>query len=144
MLEDILSAGFAELGLPLDGAALERYRIYYEFLAETNKVMNLTAITDPRGIAIRHFGDSLLLLPRLAEGARVIDVGTGAGLPGLPLAIARPDMQVVLLDALKKRCTFLTEVCTALNLPNVTVMHAARRLTLAVVRTGVMPPSPPP
>ena len=124
MLEDILSAGFAELGLPLDGAALERYRIYYEFLAETNKVMNLTAISGEEDVARLHFLDSAALLT-LADfsGKRVVDVGTGAGFPGMPLLILRPDLQITFLDALNKRILFLEDALKRLGLTAAT-LHA--------------------
>ena len=124
MLEDILSAGFAELGLPLDGAALERYRIYYEFLAETNKVMNLTAISGEEDVARLHFLDSAALLT-LADfsGKRVVDVGTGAGFPGLALKIARPDIRLTLLDSLDKRIGFLTRLCERLGFEEVECIH---------------------
>ena len=124
MLEDILSAGFAELGLPLDGAALERYRIYYEFLAETNKVMNLTAISGEEDVARLHFLDSAALLT-LADfsGKRVVDVGTGAGFPGLALKIARPDIRLTLLDSLDKRIGFLTKLCERLGFEDVECVH---------------------
>ncbi len=124
MLEDILSAGFAELGLPLDGAALERYRIYYEFLAETNKVMNLTAISGEEDVARLHFLDSAALLT-LADfsGKRVVDVGTGAGFPGLALKIARPDIRLTLLDSLDKRIGFLTRLCERLGFEDVECVH---------------------
>ena len=124
MLEEILSAGFAELGLPLDGAALERYRIYYEFLAETNKVMNLTAISGEEDVARLHFLDSAALLT-LADfsGKRVVDVGTGAGFPGLALKIARPDIRLTLLDSLDKRIGFLTKLCERLGFEDVEYVH---------------------
>ena len=84
MLEEILRGGFAELGLEPDVRAEERYRIYYENLEETNKVMNLTAITDDEGVAEKHFADSLLPLTmvQLPVGASLVDVGSGAGFPG--------------------------------------------------------------
>ena len=125
MLEETLRGGFAALGLPLDGTALSRYRLYADVLSETNRVMNLTAITGEDEIARLHFLDSaaLLTLPGF-PGGRVIDVGTGAGFPGLALKIARPELSLVLLDSLDKRVGFLRGVCDRLGLADVTCVHA--------------------
>ncbi|MBQ3482175.1 MAG: 16S rRNA (guanine(527)-N(7))-methyltransferase RsmG [Oscillospiraceae bacterium] len=124
MLEEILRSGFGELSLPLDETALRRYRLYADMLEETNKVMNLTAIEGEDEVARLHFLDSAALLT-LADfrGARVIDVGTGAGFPGLALKIARPDLSLVLLDSLDKRIGFLKETCEALGLEDVACVH---------------------
>ena len=93
-------------------------------LREKNKVMNLTAVTDPMEIVTRHFLDCAVLAPHMISGEKVIDVGTGAGFPGIPLAILCPDTEFVLLDALRKRTDFLDEVIGALGLNNVTAVHA--------------------
>ena len=125
MLEEILRSGFDELGLPLDMRMLERYRLYAETLVETNKVMNLTAITEEADIARLHFLDSAALLSLVPfAGKRVIDVGTGAGFPGLALKIAWPEMPLVLLDSLDKRIGFLREACGALGFDDVACIHA--------------------
>ena len=125
MLEEILRSGFAELSLPLDGRALERYRLYADLLEETNKVMNLTAIEGEDETARLHFLDSAALLT-LADfhDKRVIDVGTGAGFPGLALKIACPELSLVLLDSLDKRVGFLRETCEKLDLNDVSCVHA--------------------
>ena len=88
---------------------------YAELLVEYNKVMNLTGITDPRGISEKHFLDSLLVfnLANIAENSSVIDVGTGAGFPGVPMKLYRPDLDVTLLDSLNKRINFLSAVSDA-------------------------------
>ncbi|MBR0156497.1 MAG: 16S rRNA (guanine(527)-N(7))-methyltransferase RsmG [Clostridia bacterium] len=96
---------------------------FYVMLIEKNNVMNLTAITDPEGVAARHFADSLLASELIPEGAKVIDVGTGAGFPGIPLAVMRPDLEITLLDSLNKRVNFLDEVSSALAL-NIKTVHA--------------------
>lgn len=93
-------------------------------LLEKNKVMNLTAVTDPTEVVTRHFLDCAALAPKMRAGERVIDVGTGAGFPGMPLAILCPETEFVLLDALRKRIDFLNEVIDALGLTNVTAVHA--------------------
>ena len=125
MLEELLRQGFAELGLPLDGEALGRYRVYYENLEKTNAVMNLTAITGEADVARLHFLDCAALLT-LAElrGKRVIDVGTGAGFPGLALKIACPEMELTLLDSLDKRVGFLRDTCEELGFADVACVHA--------------------
>lgn len=101
-------------------AQREQLAVFAGALAEKNKVMNLTGITDPEGIALRHFYDSLAApaLERIPQGARIVDVGTGAGFPGLVLAIARPDLHVTLLDSQKKRLLFLEEVLSAAGVKN--------------------------
>ncbi len=125
MLEDILQAGFAELGVTPDGAAAARYRTYYERLTEMNRVMNLTAITGENESARLHFLDSAAILTVSdMRGARVIDVGTGAGFPGLALKIAQPDMALTLLDSLDKRVGFLCDTCVRLGFDDVECVHA--------------------
>ena len=98
--------------LPLSDEACEKLRIYAETLLEWNEKMNLTAITDEEEILIKHFYDCLLFFKhvKVPQGAKIIDVGTGAGFPGVVLKIARPDIELCLLDSLNKRITFLSEV----------------------------------
>jgi len=95
---------------------LDRFDAYYALLIEWNTRMNLTAITDKEDVAKKHFVDSLAALPYLKQGARVADVGTGAGFPGLPLLIVRPDLKLTLIDSLNKRVTFLQTACETLGL----------------------------
>lgn len=111
---------------------LAQFETYAALLAETNAVMNLTAITDPAGIVIRHFVDSLTLLsdldrlclrPAASLPLRLADVGTGAGFPGLPLKIMRPEIRLYLIDALAKRVSFLERVTSALALDGVEAHH---------------------
>lgn len=106
-----------------DEAQTEKLVRFYELLIERNNVMNLTAITDAEGVATRHFADSLISLDLIPEGARVIDVGTGAGFPGIPLAIMRPDISLVLLDSLNKRIQFLNDILKELDL-NAQAVHS--------------------
>ncbi len=122
MMEAILQEGLSALSLPTQGIpALLRYA---KLLAEKNQVMNLTAITDPAEVARLHFLDSAALLT-LADfrGKRVVDVGTGAGFPGLPLKILEPSIHLTLLDAQRKRVDFLREVCEDLGLEDVECVH---------------------
>ena len=105
-------------GVLLSPEQLDQFDGYCRLLLEWNKKMNLTAIREPEEVLIKHFVDSLALLgfAELPQGAKLIDVGTGAGFPGLPLKIARPDLRLALLDSLKKRLTFLQAVCGTLGL----------------------------
>ena len=119
----LLNAHAADLGVALTDEQLAQFDRYAELLCEWNEKMNLTGITDPYGIVIRHFVDSLTLVPFLPDGGTLIDVGTGAGFPAVPAAIARPDIKVTLLDSLNKRLTFLNAVVDELGLSCVTV-HA--------------------
>ena len=125
LLEDILSAGFAELGITPDPAAPARYRSYFEHLEKMNAVMNLTAISGEADVARLHFLDCAALLG-MAEfsGKSLIDVGTGAGFPGLALKIACPDIRLTLLDSLDKRIGFLRETCGLLGFDDVECIHA--------------------
>ena len=111
--------------LSLDDTALERLSRYGNLLLEWNEKINLTAITEPDEVLIKHFYDCLLFLKNVdvPQNAKVIDVGTGAGFPGMVLAIARPDIKLCLLDSLNKRINFLNEVLTELGLEAQTV-HA--------------------
>ena len=121
-MNELLLQGLSELGLDVSRAeTLERFS---SLLLEKNEVMNLTAITEPDAVAQLHLLDSAALLPFVdLTGKTVVDVGTGAGFPGLPLAIARPSLQVTLLEAQGKRCQFLQAVCQALGLENVTIIN---------------------
>lgn len=121
-MESILREGLAALSFPAEGVpALLRY---WELLAEKNQVMNLTAITDPGEAARLHFLDSAALLA-LADfrGTTVVDVGTGAGFPGLPLKILEPSIRLTLLDAQRKRVDFLREAGADLKLEGVEYVH---------------------
>lgn len=100
----------------LTAAQRDRLAAYFSLLIAANERMNLTAITAPDEAADKHFVDSLLALPYITQGASCIDVGTGAGFPGIPLLIARPDLRMTLLDSLHKRVTFLQETLAALGL----------------------------
>lgn len=125
MLEEILTNGFTEMGLVPPAQALAQLRQYYELLSERNKVMNLTAISGEGASARLHFLDSAAaLLAEPLRGRRVIDVGTGAGFPGLPIRIMEPTVSLTLLDSLQKRVGFLAEVCDALGLDDVECIHA--------------------
>ena len=110
-------------GIEIDDTAAKRLDKYAEMLCEWNEKINLTAITDPEGVVIKHFLDCALLLchTELPKGAKVIDVGTGAGFPGMVLKILHPDIKLTLLDGLNKRLIFLNEVAKELELDVQTV-----------------------
>lgn len=112
---NLLKQGAASLGIALDDAQIRRFDVYGEMLKDWNTRINLTAIVDDEEIAMKHFVDSLTLLPHLPEGATVADIGTGAGFPGIPCAIARPDIRLTLVDSLDKRVKFLAAVTEALG-----------------------------
>ncbi len=123
-MEEILRAGFAELGVNASEEAIRSLRRYYELLSEKNKVMNLTAIEGEEGTARLHFLDCGALL-RYADlsGREVLDVGSGAGFPGLVLKILCPGLKLTLLDAQNKRVEFQQEVVAALGLTDVRCLH---------------------
>ena len=123
---DVLRKTLSDFQIPLCDEAVERLSIYNDLLIEWNEKMNLTALTAPEDVALKHFADSLMLLKytEIAQDANVIDVGTGAGFPGLVLKIARPDIKLTLLDSLQKRLHFLDEVCKTLCIDDVTLVHS--------------------
>ena len=115
---DILKAALPQA----DAIALDRFRIYHRILAKWNERMNLTAITDPVEVAQKHFADSLAALPYLEPCMKVIDVGTGAGFPGVPLLIMEPSLDLTLADSLQKRLVFLDALLKELGL-KATLVH---------------------
>ena len=122
-MRDLLTAGLT--ALDLDPAAADKLARYAELLLEKNKVMNLTAITAPQEVATLHLLDCAALLTMAdLRGKRVIDVGTGAGFPGMVLRILEPDFDLTLLDSLGKRVDFLREVCASLSLTRTDCVHA--------------------
>jgi 16S rRNA (guanine527-N7)-methyltransferase len=109
---------FDSLGLQkyTEKECAERFEVLYENLVETNKVMNLTALTEQRQVILGHFADSLMAVDKIKEGAKVIDVGCGGGFPTLPLAIARPDISITALDSTAKKLTFVSGMAEKLGL----------------------------
>ena len=123
--KDLLKDKAEMFHVKLDEQALERFDTYGKLLVEWNEKINLTAITDPEGITIKHFLDSLTILGYvdIPEGAKVIDVGTGAGFPGLAMLIARPDLDMTLMDSTKKRLMVIENILETIDL-KANVVHA--------------------
>ncbi|MCQ2485906.1 MAG: 16S rRNA (guanine(527)-N(7))-methyltransferase RsmG [Clostridia bacterium] len=125
----LLKSEAEKLGIYLNNEALNRFDKYAEMLVETNKTLNLTAITEPDEIVYKHFIDSLTLLTVIdvKENAKVIDVGTGAGFPGVVLLIARPDINITLMDGTNKRLNFISQVLNELDL-HAEILHMRAEL----------------
>ncbi len=124
----IFKKGLAELGIELDDNQISQFIQYYEYLVEKNKVMNLTAITEFEEVIVKHFLDSLSLikavdLSECSDEVKIIDIGTGAGFPGIPIKIAYPKVNIILLDSLNKRINFLNEVIDMLELKGISAVH---------------------
>ena len=117
-----LEQGLITLGAPLAAGDLQKLLAFVRLLAKWNAAYNLTAVREPEEMVTRHVLDSLAVLPYL-QGARVLDIGTGAGLPGLPLAVARPDVAFTLLDANAKKTRFVIQAVGELGLKNVEVVQ---------------------
>lgn len=118
-----LRLGLEQMGIALESATCEAQIHYLELMLKWNKAFNLTAIRDLDQMVVRHLLDSLSILPFI-DSSPILDVGTGAGLPGVPLALARPDLEFVLLDSNGKKTRFLTQVKIDLGIENIDIIHS--------------------
>ncbi len=123
-MKNLIVNGSEKLGIQLDEGQINSLIKYADILREWNEKINLTAITDDEGIAVKHFLDSLTAFKTGAVKGKVIDVGTGAGFPGLVLKIAKPEIELTLLDSLNKRIVFLNDLCERLGIDDVETVHA--------------------
>lgn len=126
-IKEIIKSATADYKIQLTENQLEQLEKYFKLLVEWNEKINLTAITDEQGVAVKHFADSLSLFNYvdIPENSTIIDVGTGAGFPGIVLKIARPDIRLTLLDSLQKRLNFLDTVLSELSLDAVLIHSRA-------------------
>ena len=123
-MRDLITDGSEQLNIHLDDKQISQLEQYARLLVEWNEKINLTAITDDAGIATKHFLDSLTAIHTGYVKGRVIDVGTGAGFPGLVLKIAKPEIELTLLDSLNKRVNFLKTVCGEVGINDIELVHA--------------------
>lgn len=122
---DMLKKGIEDLGLKCSYETIDKFSKYREILVEWNQKMNLTGIEEEKEVYIKHFLDSVAAVKKgyIKDGMSIIDVGTGAGFPGLPLRICLENSKVTLLDSLNKRINFLSEVCTNINIDDIELIH---------------------
>jgi 16S rRNA (guanine527-N7)-methyltransferase len=119
----ILVKGAEQIGITLTAPVVESYLFYIEELKKWNKRTNLTSLTTDRDIVVKHFLDSLTVAPFLQGAKQVLDIGTGAGFPGLPLKILSPSIELVLLESSQKKCFFLRHIVRGLQLEGVAIVH---------------------
>ena len=133
-MKDILKEEINKIGIQLDDEQMNQFLKYYDLLTEWNRFMNLTAITDYKEVIQKHFVDSLSIIKAidieyLQEDKHLIDIGTGAGFPGIPIKIVFPKLKITLLDSLNKRIKFLNEVIGGLKLKDIEAIHGRAKNT---------------
>lgn len=121
--KQLIVEGARDFGIDVDRQQVEQFAVHASELLRWNRKTNLTAITDPKGVALKHFLDSLLAQPFMKPNARVLDIGSGAGFPGVPLKIVMPSLRVTLIDASRKKVSFLNHLIRTLRLKTITARH---------------------
>lgn len=126
VLIDVLASGASEIGIELSEKQLKQFEKYYLMIVNTNKSLNLTSIVEEKDFAVKHFIDSLTCLKAVIfdNQMSLLDVGSGAGFPGIPIKICRPDLRVTLIDSLEKRVNFLNEAISGLDMDHIEAVHA--------------------
>jgi len=122
-VKDYLYETAASFGIIINGKCLEKFEAYYQALIDWNRRVNLTSITEAKDVALKHFADSLTAEQFISSGTNLADVGSGAGFPGIPLKLFRPDIKITLMDSLNKRVAFLKEMIALLDLKDAEAMH---------------------
>jgi len=123
-IEDMLRAAAAELGITLYDTEITKFNSYYRELMFWNRKMSLVAVKTPSDVPVKHFADSLTVIPYLPKGnTNLLDIGSGAGFPGIPLKIVQPPLMVTLVDSSRKKCSFLRHVILTLALETISVVH---------------------
>ena len=132
---DIINKTLLQNNIVLESSCINKLEKFYQQLIKYNKVMNLTAITDIYEVSLKHFTDSLFHVKHYKSNSTIIDIGSGAGFPGIPLKILRPDLKITLVDSLNKRINFLNTVIQQLELTNINTIHTrAQELQQSVPR----------
>ncbi|MEW6672121.1 MAG: 16S rRNA (guanine(527)-N(7))-methyltransferase RsmG [Thermodesulfobacteriota bacterium] len=122
--KEIIRTGAGALGIDVDDRQIERFAVYAGELIKWNRKINLTAITEAQALAVKHFVDSIAPVALIPPGASLLDIGSGAGFPGIPLKIIRPDLKVTLIDAVRKKVNFQKHIIRTLCLENIGAHHA--------------------
>lgn len=122
--KQFIKESFNSYQINLDDNQIDMFLLYYNFLVEENEKYNLTAITDFESVVYKHFLDSVLPYKHLKKNSTVVDIGSGAGFPGVPLKILRSDLKITLVDSLQKRVNFLNQLISKLNLKNIVAVHS--------------------
>ena len=122
-MKDLLKKYFSKYGIGANDVMINRFCDYYDYVIEENQKFNLTAITEKKDFALKHFLDCAMPAKLINDSAKLLDIGAGAGFPSIPLKILRPDLNITMIDSLNKRVNFLNEVVQKLELKNITAIH---------------------
>lgn len=133
---ELLMKGASHFGIQLEEKRVEAFDLYLKELLKWNEKMNLTAIRSEKGIVLKHFLDSLSLVPHLPEISSLLDIGSGAGFPGIPLKMVCPDLEVTLIDSVQKKIDFQKHIIRTLRLKGITAIHGRAQDTQALQALG--------